>query len=317
VTFDRAVRPHVGEHAVRFYRSDSILVEMVVDYVGSALRNGDIGVLIVTSSHREAIERGLLDDGLDTGQAIADGSLILWDAGATLDEFTADGVPDPARFDAVVGAVVRTAAASGRSVRAYGEMVAVLWEAGNVAGSLRLEELWNDLRDQVSFSLLCGYDTHLVEAADEAAAFSEVCDAHSHVVAGAPVACGADATRRFVGTAHGPRLARRFVLELLGGWGCLDLADDALLVTSELATNAVRYSGSDFTVSLSRRDDGVTVVVGDSSPAAPRPRIFAEWETGGRGLHLVDESAQQWGHRAVDDGRLVWAHIGRVGGVAD
>jgi anti-sigma regulatory factor (Ser/Thr protein kinase) len=309
MTVDSDVCPRVGDHSVQFYASDDALIDVVVGYVGSALREGDAGLVIATPGHREGIEAGLVAVGVDTSREKALGRLVILDAAETLAEFTVDGRLDRTRFTSVVGDVLRGAAAGGRHVRAYGEMVEVLWEAGDVAGALQLEELWNELREKLTFSLLCGYASELVESAECAASFWQVCAAHSHVVEGAPAPVDAEVSRRFVGNVHGPRLARRFVREVLHDWGHADLVEPVLLVTSELATNAVRYCGSDFTVSMSRDGHGVTVAVGDNSRLPPQPRTAAEWETGGRGLCLVEKSAREWGHREAGNGKLVWAHV--------
>ncbi|HUE89320.1 MAG TPA: hypothetical protein VMO26_24845 [Vicinamibacterales bacterium] len=70
-----------------------------------------------------------------------------------------DGVPDGRLFrDATVPLIER--ACRGRKdcvVRAYGEMVDVLWQAGHTVAATKLEMLWNELAGTHDFSLLCGY----------------------------------------------------------------------------------------------------------------------------------------------------------------
>src|SRR5205085_11235780 len=108
------------------------------------------------------------------------GHVLLLDAADTLAAFMVSDAPDPALFDAVVGEVVRRAAARGRAVRAFGEMVALLWDAGNVAGAVSLERLWNTLAHEVAFSLFCAYPTHGVLGTD-GDDFDDVCLLHSQV----------------------------------------------------------------------------------------------------------------------------------------
>src|SRR5690242_17109881 len=94
------------------------------------------------------------------------------------------GMPDWHRFKGVVGGVLERAllATSAAHVRAYGEMVDVLWRDGQPAAALRLEEFWNDLSAIYAFSLLCAYrmGNFLKEA--DGANFEHVCQAHTHVV---------------------------------------------------------------------------------------------------------------------------------------
>ncbi len=93
-----------------------------------------------------------------------------------------DGAPDPSRFSDAVGSLVAEAAAGGRRVRVFGEMVALLWEAGNVAATLRLEELWNDLGEDQAFSLLCAYPAQSLLGAPDDPQFTEVCARHTGVI---------------------------------------------------------------------------------------------------------------------------------------
>jgi PAS domain S-box-containing protein len=98
--------------------------------------------------------------------------------------------PDPRRFAAVVGgAIERSLAAAGAVngdgtavVRAYGEMVDVLWKEDNTDGALRLEELWNELASTHAFSLLCAYAMGNFYRTSDAERFRDVCRHHTHVI---------------------------------------------------------------------------------------------------------------------------------------
>ena len=85
--------------------------------------------------------------------------MIFLDAREMLSTFMVGSMPDPERFKSAVGSVIER---SGRRtdrpcVRAYGEMVDLLWKDGNPAAAIWLEELWNDLASTHSFSLMCTY----------------------------------------------------------------------------------------------------------------------------------------------------------------
>ncbi|HKN54355.1 MAG TPA: hypothetical protein VJX66_17775 [Amycolatopsis sp.] len=60
--------------------------------------------------------------------------------------------------------MIRAAAGAGRPVRAYGEMVAWLWDAGLAGAAIKLEAMWNDLGRAEAFSLYCGYPLDSVAA---------------------------------------------------------------------------------------------------------------------------------------------------------
>ncbi|MCA1812506.1 MAG: MEDS domain-containing protein [Halobacteriales archaeon] len=69
--------------------------------------------------------------------------------------------PDPAAFHDNVASVLHAARATGATeVRAWGEMVNLLWKQGNLPAAMRLEELWNEAIDKHGIRLLCSYETH-------------------------------------------------------------------------------------------------------------------------------------------------------------
>jgi hypothetical protein len=116
---------------------------------------------------------------------------------------------------------------------------------------------------------------------------------------------------RFRWSGRAPGQARRFVTDTLAAWGRADLIDDAALVASELATNAVLHARSDFTVVLSRRPDGtIRVAVRDASHLRPRPRRAGPLDCSGRGLGMVETIAAGWGADLLPDGKVVWARLG-------
>jgi serine/threonine-protein kinase RsbW len=89
-------------------------------------------------------------------------------------------------------------------------------------------------------------------------------------------------------------------------------AEDALLLASELATNAVRYGIGDFTVAVVRLDAVLRVEVCDRSPVRPTmapPRGDAD--DGGRGLRIVDAVALEWGTEPRSAGKAVWFTLPR------
>ena len=158
-------------------------------------------------------------------------------------------------------------------MRAFGEMVALLWELGDVAGALELEERWNRLQDEMPFELLCAYPTSALGDA-RLGDVSDICAAHSGVLPPASYATGspaADATiaeysQVFLPVPEAVAAVRRFVTEVLRRWGERDLEMDASLVASELATNAVLHASSPFRVSIDRSVGVVCIAVQDVTP---------------------------------------------------
>jgi anti-anti-sigma factor len=170
----------IGEagHVVQFYKSDATLADSVRRHLEPAMRDGECVVVVATKAHRDLFEVTLVGADLDLDGARADGRYVDLDAEEVLSSFMVDGVPDKALFDAVIGALVARLSKPERAVRIYGEMVAVLWAAGNAAGAIALEDLWNDLRLSLRFSLLCAYPTGAFDSKSTAGLFRAVCIQH-------------------------------------------------------------------------------------------------------------------------------------------
>ncbi|HLJ56389.1 MAG TPA: MEDS domain-containing protein [Chthonomonadaceae bacterium] len=144
----------VPDHIVQFYETDASLIRSLAGFVAGGLDAGDRCLVIATSAHREALEAQLEQHGIDVGAARDLGEYPALDAAETLAEFMRDGAPDPDLFYATVGRLLESAPTDKRRIRAFGEMVGLLWSDGRRAEAIRLEELWNQLADAYSSSLL-------------------------------------------------------------------------------------------------------------------------------------------------------------------
>ncbi|MGE0868350.1 MAG: ATP-binding protein [Kofleriaceae bacterium] len=170
------------DHWVQFYESEPFLAEKVADFVAEGLELGESAIIIASEPHRVAFTSRLRTKIADLDLAIGHGRLVLLDAPTMLDRIMVDGSPDVHLFTQIVGDALGTLsrASGGKSVRAYGEMVDVLWQAGQRVAAIRLEQLWNELRTTIEFKLLCAY---VIDSFYKGGGLGEVCDMHSHVLA--------------------------------------------------------------------------------------------------------------------------------------
>jgi KaiC/GvpD/RAD55 family RecA-like ATPase len=170
-------------HAVQFYGNDASLFTTVAGFLSQAVVDGNPAIVIATEEHRESILSHLEDRRVDVKKAQQTGGLIVLDARETLDLFMDAGMPDHTRFDASVGQLIGDVL-RGREdrilIRAYGEMVDVLWKDGKPDAAIRLEMLWNRLAQRYGFALLCGYSMgHFYK---ETKGFEDICRQHTHIV---------------------------------------------------------------------------------------------------------------------------------------
>ncbi len=174
-------RIHARQHAVQFYGDDAQLFKTVGTFLSEGLVAGQPAIVIATPTHRIAIERALESHLIDVAAAKRLGDLVMLDADETLATFTVEQAPVGALFRKSVGDVIdQTLRGRERTpIRAYGEMVDVLWKQGKAEAAVRLEVLWNDLADSHVFSLLCGYA--IGNFYKQTKKYQEVCDLHTHV----------------------------------------------------------------------------------------------------------------------------------------
>lgn len=169
-------------HAVQFYESDHSLISIVAKFLADGFKDSQPGVVIATPEHCAAIEEALATHQLDVRRLKQFGDLVMLDAREVLDTIMADGMPHAPLFKHVLGTTLTEVARihPKRTIRAYGEMVNVLWKDGLTAAAIRLETLWNELAKSHDFKLLCGYSMGNFY---KHAAVGEITRQHSHLVA--------------------------------------------------------------------------------------------------------------------------------------
>jgi hypothetical protein len=108
-----------------------------------------------------------------------------------------------------------------------------------------------------------------------------------------------ESTRRlcaaFAAEPRSPQLTRHLLRETLHGWQLQHLDDVAMLLVSELATNAVLHARTGFQLEVEQRDEVIRVSVYDCSAAGPARRRSGLDAGTGRGIGLVEVLASAWG----------------------
>jgi hypothetical protein len=174
--------PAAGDHIVQVYQDEAFLADAVAEYIGHGLAQGEAAVVIAAPAHIEAFKRKLASDGRSPAAALDRGQLRLLDAEATLARFTPGGRLDWTQFHALVGGLIAELRLQYPAVRAYGEMVDVLWQRGERDAAIRLEEFWNDLARLQTFSLFCAYYLDNLDAGAYGGPLESVCKAHTHLI---------------------------------------------------------------------------------------------------------------------------------------
>jgi hypothetical protein len=179
--FLNGAEPH--GHIVQFYKADEALLNR---NVASFLCDG---LLVIASPSRlESLTSHLNRLGADVSLARREGQLAMMDADEMLGRILVEGQPDWERFQVAIGEALQLANARtpDGGVSAYGEMVGLLWEAGQTNAALRLEEHWNRLLHRGGIHLFCGYPIDVFADAFHGDRVHEVLSAHTHLMASGP-----------------------------------------------------------------------------------------------------------------------------------
>jgi len=145
------------EHLLHLYDGDEVLLETLTGFVAGGLRGTDAVVVIATRAHLDGLESRLRAAGIELEAARSENRYVPLDAEEALEEFMLGSWPDESLFVEFVGAVMNRARGDGRRVRAFGEMVAILWACGNKGATVVLEQLWHRFCASSGLSLLCAY----------------------------------------------------------------------------------------------------------------------------------------------------------------
>ena len=168
-------------HGVQFYEHKDSLYRRVAAFLGEGLVIGEPGIVIATATHQAGIVAELSGRLINVEQARRLGELVMLDAADTLGAVMVGDRPDGDLFHNYMGSILEQVG-KGRKrtiIRAYGEMVDVLWQTGRSDAAITLEILWNTLASKYSFSLLCGYS--MGQFYKQPDFYRQVCDQHTDV----------------------------------------------------------------------------------------------------------------------------------------
>lgn len=183
-------RPNLGgfwgeiapcEHLVQIYDNDDVFLDSLEGFVSGGITAGDGVVVIATRAHIASLDARMVLRGIDVAGARFEERYIELDAADALSRFMIDGWPDEDLFRDFVLKTLERAGRDGRRVRAFGEMVAILWSQGNNGATVRLEHLWKKLCNDEDLSLFCAYPKS-GSTRDVHASMKEIFDLHSRVI---------------------------------------------------------------------------------------------------------------------------------------
>ena len=172
------------DHIVQLYQDQEFLNRAVCRFAASALVNGEGVILVPTAAHWEAFRPRLEAEGVDIEAAQARGQLTVVDADELLPQFMRNAMPDGPVFLGLAQDVITKARDGGRypKVRWWGEMVNVLWERGDVAASMELEDQFDQLAHSNEIAIFCSFVMDNFDGEVHARMLPRLGQNHSHLI---------------------------------------------------------------------------------------------------------------------------------------
>jgi len=198
--------PGPSGHIVQLYQDADFYGEAISHFAAEGLVRGESIIIVATGPNWANISGRLTSKGFIPDELFRRGQLVLLDADRTLPKFLVGEMPDAKTFKGLAVATIEQARAGGKfpRVRWWGEMVNLLYIAGNQSGSTRLEELFDEVAHEQSISIFCSFLMDKYDPRIYDRAFGDVCRTHAHVIPAEDYALHRKTVDRAIGEVIGP-----------------------------------------------------------------------------------------------------------------
>lgn len=170
-----------SDHVVQIYNEDYTFLNVLQGFVTSGFAANDCVVVMATDEHLHALEERLRFKGYNVFELKLQDQYIPLNARETLGEFMINNWPDEVLFRHTMSRFLVRAKTRNRKVRAFAEMIALLWTQGNIAATVQLENLWNKMCHNEEFSLYSAFPRgSLNQRALESILY--LCGSHSKII---------------------------------------------------------------------------------------------------------------------------------------
>lgn len=167
-------------HICEFYTSAETRIKSLCNFIVPGLIKDEAVVVIATFENLLMLKNMLILYAIDVDEVVNSGQLILLNAHKTLEKFIRNDHIDYMLFFNLMTGMLDELKEKFVGIRAYGEMVDVLYATKNLEITVELEQLWTDLSLEYHFSLLCGYTAENFRG--KHSHIKKICSTHTHLI---------------------------------------------------------------------------------------------------------------------------------------
>jgi len=171
-----------ADHVVQVYDNDKILIDALTEFVIGGFKAGDSSIIIATDIHLSSLTDRIKNSGFKLELLQAQNRFIALDVSVVLSKFMVNDWPDETLFFKTISDIVEKIGVTGR-IRAFGEMVAILWERELHGATIHLEHLWDKFFTQHPLCLFCAYPKKAF-AENYESSVQHICRMHSKLIEG-------------------------------------------------------------------------------------------------------------------------------------
>lgn len=176
------LNPIAGSHLLKICRDEAMQAEAVAYFIRGGLLNHELVIIIARTSLRNAIISHLNVMEVNVQFFKNQGQLKFLDAEFLLSRIVINDSLEEHVIQELIIRPVQIAHLKYGKIRAFGEMVDILWKRRQCERALQLEKLWDDLSKEYQFALFCTYLSNSFDANDYDDSLEHVCNAHSHLL---------------------------------------------------------------------------------------------------------------------------------------
>lgn len=173
------------EHVLHLYNDESNFIDLLAGFAGDGINAGESVIVIATTEHLDELEKRLIAHGIHIDSLMLHNQYIPLDAKETLAKFMVNGWPEEHLFMHEVEKQVSRAKHNNPRVRAFGEMVALLWKQGLHDATVELERLWNKYCATQELCLFCAYPENCFTSVMDNSmniSYDHICSNHSRII---------------------------------------------------------------------------------------------------------------------------------------